>query len=61
MTTLSKCRIEILGCPMHAISRKNTVEEIKTQILAGNFTQHVVINVAKLIHMRSDNALKRSV
>lgn len=46
---------------MHAISRKNTVEEIKTQILAGNFTQHVVINVAKLIHMRSDNALKRSV
>ncbi|OWP50545.1 WecB/TagA/CpsF family glycosyltransferase [Pseudomonas nitroreducens] len=61
MALLSEFRIEILGCPMHAISSRSTVEEIRRQILSGSFIQHVVVNVSKLVNMRSDNALRRSV
>ncbi|MCY1436723.1 N-acetylglucosaminyldiphosphoundecaprenol N-acetyl-beta-D-mannosaminyltransferase [compost metagenome] len=38
-----------------------TVATICSNIHAGRFTQHVVINVAKLIHMRSDPQLNTSV
>ncbi|WP_274517876.1 WecB/TagA/CpsF family glycosyltransferase [Pseudomonas sp. GM49] len=38
-----------------------TVATICSSIHSGHFTQHVVINVAKLIHMRSDPQLNTSV
>lgn len=54
-------RIEVLGCPMDVASMGETVEVIRGAVAAGQFTQHVVVNVAKLVHMRSDAQLKESV
>jgi N-acetylglucosaminyldiphosphoundecaprenol N-acetyl-beta-D-mannosaminyltransferase len=53
--------IEFLDAQMHALSMQQTIAEIDRRITAKTFTQHVVINVAKLIHMRSDTTLRRSV
>lgn len=54
-------RIEILGCPMDVARMSETVQVIRTAVAAGQFTQHVVVNVAKLVHMRSDQKLRESV
>ena len=54
-------RIEVLGCPMDVASMDDTVETIRSAISAGQFTQHVVVNVAKLVNMRNDAQLKESV
>ncbi|WP_375740581.1 WecB/TagA/CpsF family glycosyltransferase [Pseudomonas boanensis] len=61
MKNLSAFKIEAFGCPMHAISCSKTVEAIRGLILDGKFTQHVVVNVAKIVHMMSDPKLKESV
>lgn len=54
-------RIEVLGCPMDVASMSETVEAVRSSVAAGRFTQHVVVNVAKLVHMRNDPQLKESV
>jgi exopolysaccharide biosynthesis WecB/TagA/CpsF family protein len=54
-------RIELLGAPMDVASMRETVSTIAENIRGGIFTQHVVVNVAKLIHMRSDAELSASV
>lgn len=54
-------RIEVLGAPMDAASMKETVNLIAQRIKEGVFTQHVVVNVAKLVNMRKDPELARSV
>jgi N-acetylglucosaminyldiphosphoundecaprenol N-acetyl-beta-D-mannosaminyltransferase len=54
-------RIEVLGCPMDVASMGETVEAIRSAVAAGGFTQHVVVNVAKLVNMRTDLQLKDSV
>ena len=54
-------KIEVLGCPMHIASMGETVEAIRSAVAAGRFTQHVVVNVAKLVNMRTDAQLKESV
>lgn len=54
-------RIEVLGCPMDVASMDGTVEKIRGAIVSGNFTQHVVVNVAKIINMRTDVQLNESV
>jgi N-acetylglucosaminyldiphosphoundecaprenol N-acetyl-beta-D-mannosaminyltransferase len=54
-------RIELLGCPMDVASMTETVDQIDQAIGAGEFTQHVVVNVAKLINMRKDQQLASSV
>jgi N-acetylglucosaminyldiphosphoundecaprenol N-acetyl-beta-D-mannosaminyltransferase len=38
-----------------------TIEVISKRINAGKFTQHVVVNVAKLVNMRKNPELRRSV
>jgi N-acetylglucosaminyldiphosphoundecaprenol N-acetyl-beta-D-mannosaminyltransferase len=53
--------IEFLGASMHAMSMQQTIAEIDKRISQHTFTQHVVINVAKLISMRSDSKLYNSV
>jgi len=50
-----------LGCPMDVASMDETVEAIRGEVAAGRFTQHVVVNVAKLVNMRTDAQLKESV
>lgn len=54
-------RIEVLGCPMDVATMSETVDAIRDAALAGHFTQHVVVNVAKLVNMRSDSLLNESV
>lgn len=46
---------------INTLTMHETTEEIKKRIINGVFTQHAVVNVAKLIHMNSDHALKESV
>jgi N-acetylglucosaminyldiphosphoundecaprenol N-acetyl-beta-D-mannosaminyltransferase len=50
-----------MGCPMDVASMGETVETIRDAVLVGRFTQHVVVNVAKLVTMRSDVQLDESV
>lgn len=54
-------RIQFLGFPMDKATMEETVADIRSKILNGQFTQHVVVNVAKLVNMRKDAELARSV
>jgi N-acetylglucosaminyldiphosphoundecaprenol N-acetyl-beta-D-mannosaminyltransferase len=53
--------IEFLGCPMHAVTMEKTIKSIINRIDQSIFTQHVVVNVAKLVNMKTDAALRKSV
>ncbi|WP_027856288.1 WecB/TagA/CpsF family glycosyltransferase [Marinobacterium jannaschii] len=54
-------RIELLGSPMDMGSMEETVQLIKERLIKGVFTQHVVVNVAKVVNMRKDTELALSV
>ncbi len=54
-------RINILNCPMDICTMQQTVNYIKTAVVNRKFTQHVVVNVAKLVNMRKDQQLADSV
>jgi N-acetylglucosaminyldiphosphoundecaprenol N-acetyl-beta-D-mannosaminyltransferase len=54
-------RIEFLGTPMDVATMQETVSAISERLKASKFTQHVVVNVAKLVNMRKDQELARSV
>ncbi len=54
-------RVEFLGCPLDIASMSETVEAVWSAVAEGKFTQHVVVNVAKLVNMRSDAQLNESV
>ncbi len=46
---------------MHAVTMVDTLSVIKRRIQQKKFTQHVVVNVAKLVNMQKDDRLKQSV
>lgn len=46
---------------IHPWTMLKTIEVISKRINAGKFTQHVVVNVAKLVNMRKNPELRRSV
>lgn len=54
-------RIELLGVQMDALTMKETVGFIDSRMANNQFTQHVVINVAKLVHMQTDPGLRSSI
>lgn len=54
-------RIEFLGAPMDSLSMSESVAHIEDKLVKGEFLQHVVVNVAKLVHMQTDNVLADSV
>lgn len=54
-------RIQFLGFPMDKATMEETVAYIRSKIINGQFTQHVVVNVAKLVNMRKDTELAKSV
>lgn len=54
-------RIELLNCPMDVASMGETVQLIDDAIAADSFTQHVVVNVAKIVNMQHDPQLDASV
>lgn len=54
-------RIDFLGSPMDSGTMSDTVSLISERISSQTFTQHVVVNVAKIVNMRKDPELARSV
>ena len=54
-------RIEFLSCPMDVATMDESVEWIRSRIERRQFTQHVVVNVAKLVHLQKDLKLAESV
>lgn len=54
-------RVEFLNCPVDLATMDDTVSLIEERISARSFTQHVVVNVAKIINMRKDAVLSASV
>lgn len=53
--------ISLFGARMHALSLDETVQWIERRIQERQFTQHVVVNVAKLVSMQDDPQLAASV
>jgi N-acetylglucosaminyldiphosphoundecaprenol N-acetyl-beta-D-mannosaminyltransferase len=53
--------ITFLNTPMHSADMVSTVEAIFQRIEQKLFTQHVVINVAKLVNVSKDQSLRESV
>jgi len=60
-TERMKPPIEMMGVLMHPWTLEETVEEITRRLDAGLFTQHVVVNVAKLVTMQQDPTLREAV
>jgi N-acetylglucosaminyldiphosphoundecaprenol N-acetyl-beta-D-mannosaminyltransferase len=54
-------RIELFTCPMDVATMDETVEWIGSRIERRDFTQHVVVNVAKLVNMQTNPVLADSV
>jgi len=54
-------RIDFLGASIEPWTMQETVREIADRLDRGEFTQHVVVNVAKLITMRNDVALRAAI
>ncbi|ALX14374.1 UDP-N-acetyl-D-mannosamine transferase [Burkholderia cepacia JBK9] len=54
-------RIELFGCSMNVGTMSETVELIRDRIAREQFTQHVVVNVAKLVNMQTDAELATSI
>ncbi|MDD1792974.1 WecB/TagA/CpsF family glycosyltransferase [Enterovibrio sp. ZSDZ42] len=54
-------RIEFLETPMDISTMSDTVSHIESKIIKGEFIQHVVVNVAKIVNMRKNPTLAESV
>lgn len=54
-------RIELFSCPMDVTTMDETVSWIGARVEQGQFTQHVVVNVAKLVNMQDDAELAASI
>jgi N-acetylglucosaminyldiphosphoundecaprenol N-acetyl-beta-D-mannosaminyltransferase len=61
MTASGRPRIDCLGVAMDALTLAETVALIDRRVAARQFTQHVVVNVAKLVHMQDDATLRAAV
>jgi len=59
--TLQTSKVELFGVYAHALSMRETLDLIDERIASRIFTQHVVVNVAKIINMRKDPTLAESV
>ena len=57
----AKRRIDFMGIPVDALSMKETLEFIDEGIRRGDKINHVVINAGKVVAMRKNAALHRSV
>ena len=54
-------RLSFLGCPIDVLSMAETVELARDAMRSRQRLQHVALNVAKLVNMRSDSALAADV
>lgn len=58
---LETTKIEIMNVKMHSLTMIETIAEINRRMAESEFTQHVVVNVAKLVHMQTDFKLREAV
>lgn len=58
---MTPAQIELFGIRMHPWTMDQTISEIDRRMTYRDFTQHVVVNVAKLVNMQSDSELKLAV
>jgi len=56
-----KNRINILNCPIDKLTMDETVGIINESIINKTHLHHVVVNAAKMVHMQTDNELRKSV
>lgn len=54
-------KIQVLDTPMHVSTLSETVDTIAERVASHTFTQHVVVNVAKVVNMKNDSELRNSV
>ncbi|MBN3839076.1 WecB/TagA/CpsF family glycosyltransferase [Burkholderia sp. Ac-20349] len=54
-------RAEFFSCPIDLMSMNDTVDWIGERVAQRQFTQHVVINVAKIVNLQRDAELAASV
>lgn len=54
-------RISILNCPIDALTLDDTVKKVEQAISVKRQMHHVVVNAVKLMNMRKDRQLHRSV
>ncbi len=54
-------RVTLLECPMDALTMDESLELIERAITERSSLQHVVVNVAKLVNMQSDEGLHADV
>ena len=54
-------RIDFLGCPVDVLTMTETVERARAAMRSRNRLQHVALNVAKFVNMRSDPVLRSDV
>ena len=53
--------ITFCGCRMHAMTMSETIHVVQSRIREQTFTQHSVVNVAKLVNMSTNLSLKTAV
>lgn len=58
---MKKNRILFLGCHLDNLNMNETINYIDSRIAKNIFTQHVVVNVAKLVNMQNNKELYNSV
>lgn len=54
-------RADLLGCPIDVLTMAETVDRAKAAMRKQTRLQHVALNVAKLVNMRSDPVLRSDV
>jgi N-acetylglucosaminyldiphosphoundecaprenol N-acetyl-beta-D-mannosaminyltransferase len=54
-------RIDLLGCPVDALTMEQTVARVEKAIAQRETTQHVAINAAKVVRYQHDEALRAAV
>ncbi|WP_321787170.1 WecB/TagA/CpsF family glycosyltransferase [Paraburkholderia sp. J94] len=61
MSDLLNKTIFLFGCEMNVLTMRETVDLIDGRMSRGEFTQHSVVNVAKIVNMQTDKKLANSV
>jgi N-acetylglucosaminyldiphosphoundecaprenol N-acetyl-beta-D-mannosaminyltransferase len=54
-------RVDLLGCSVDILTMTETVERARRAMREGKRVQHVALNVAKFVNMRSDGVLRADV
>jgi N-acetylglucosaminyldiphosphoundecaprenol N-acetyl-beta-D-mannosaminyltransferase len=54
-------RVQVLGCPVDALDMPATVARCVEIVEAGEWAQHMAINVAKLVSLRGDDRMREIV